>query len=934
MNSVCFQSHSVSKIARYYSMNREKLLIELGHRSLSRRLAAAVSLVRLALKADESSQQNVLNISVEPKREREDHLVLSAGAQGTKKSGVLELKSVIAAAHDIDLLVLIAVKAVFPDSPVSTEDAGAKQRFELPVQRDLDALQRGSVFSECASMVADRIGGGADVILVGQSSSGKTVASAQVAIRLLQEGWTVSWLDLSSPNRDAQDMVLAFARTQVGRASQHLIVIDDLQVNPGESKKVAALVSVLRSNLHCQLRCLILTWESAHELAQEGFPSAMTISAFGDQIIPQLAEGILGTRETLDEDERNRHHAVIERVRQISSGDLLIANLMLQYFRDAKNVPDGRELAELAFRQALGNGSLSNSAYALLYRLASLSQLEVDIAATYAENFGQDALHELLQTPCVKRNGAFLAVGHRTLARLILIHLETSKPDLIASLPSAGQIAVEYLKGASRQQIVSTLERLDLTSLAYRPTDQHGTAFLGKAWETFQLLGNYLTKQAAADATWGDNTASAVFAAQAFSDLGNAAWETTNTFLRSRWQVSGSGQLPEPIGSPPVEQIDFDQMIRDTMAEEERAGRFSYPSGQRSDEIDFVRMHRTWVLGLLLGLEGAARRPEPDLLQSLKKCAEKNQERDGAFYPQRVPWVTARVLIGLSMAGQSVLTSAVVKRACDWLRRPWVASGPYRAGCWEPGTGRWNTRVGTTAMCVNALVRCGVPTTDPAVQAGTKFLLSNRREWVKPGQEIDGVFSLSTVLTVNGRWREVKNELQTLLGWIRNREAWSEAGRKASDSHQESCKVAQVAVYLLQIVWDTVHSELPLLLEGFAVTIFNPDGLRGSLGIPIKLAADAIAGLRAKIDGEIRSREEICARVSLPIPEIAQALEEWRKRKGRLRELEILVARITEGSSPHEHGADLSRLNQKLNELGEECMRGAWVKLNPQGRNA
>jgi hypothetical protein len=204
--------------------------------------------------------------------------------------------------------------------------------------------------------------------------------------------------------------------------------------------------------------------------------------------------------------------------------------------------------------------------------------------------------------------------------------------------------------------------------------------------------------------------------------------------------------------------------------------------------------------------------------------------------------------------------------------------------------------------------------------------LSKRREWIKPGQEIDGEFSLSTVLAVKGRWREVRDELQTFLTWIRNQEAWKEAGRKSSDSHEESCKVAQVASSLLHIIWDTVQSELPILLEGFAVGVFNPTTRRRATILPQRVL-DAVSSLRNVIETQVRAREETTARVrDDTIPVIMHELTVWRQRKDRLRELELEISRITDGAYEAEEAAQMTNFFSSLNKLGIECLRSSWTE--------
>jgi hypothetical protein len=252
------------------------------------------------------------------------------------------------------------------------------------------------------------------------------------------------------------------------------------------------------------------------------------------------------------------------------------------------------------------------------------------------------------------------------------------------------------------------------------------------------------------------------------------------------------------------------------MDEEDAAKRAeNVPIEIAAASIDFDRMHRTWVLGQLLGFEASAPGRPGSRLNDLVLAAGHAQEPDGNFYPPRVPWVTARVLLGLVAAGNTTNSSRSVQQACQWLRRPYP-EGPYKAGAWEGGTGTWNSTVETTAMCLSALVRAGIPLDDPAIKAGKAYLLSQRAAWVQPGAEVDAANALQAYILTGGRWREVTAELMHLLSWARAREPWTRTSYLASESQAQSSTVAHVADSLVGILWATVKTELPILLEGIA----------------------------------------------------------------------------------------------------------------------
>jgi hypothetical protein len=858
---------------------------------------------------------NVLPTGIEATSARPVTFRVMFGSGHKARTAELSLKEIKdGATSDCTLGILAFKRAGLVATAELHSSIALFERQPLPTHAELTSLAEGTVTLGRTQDIIRRLVDGSSIRLVGQSSSGKTVSAAQVACHLLLKDWSVSWLDLSDPARDADDIVLSLARCRVGRAQRHLIVIDDAQANPGETLRLGAALRMLEGITACPLTVLVLSWESGAGRASEAFPDAVALNCFGDAVVPELIRSMLP-----DKMAREYEKAVV----QTCAGDLLLARLMIDELGKSGRVPTWKELGALAFRTATGDRPLAFEDLQLLFRLASLSQFEIDIARGYAESFGNEPLVKLLALRSVRQNGSYLAIGHRSLARMLVFYLRNERDDLVRSMPDPGAIAVDYVRNAAPQQIVATLERLDVASLASRDTDQHGTTFLAKAWESLLILTSYLAKQAKSDATWGDNSASCVFAAEAFAEIGNDSWAIIASVLRSRWIVHPDGRLPEPVDKAPSERIDFDE-IQKTMQEEENNGQ-GYPVHQMASAIDYDRMHRTWILGLLLGFEGSARSARPDLVAALKRAAESAQDADGAFYPSRVPWVTARVLIGLAKAGESIRTSEIVRKGCEWLRRRFP-EGPCRFGTWESGTGKWNTTLGTTSMCVNALARCGVPVTDTAISLGTKYLLSKRTEWTMPGRENDGAFAMETVLAVGTRWRDISGELATLLAWVRDREPWAKAVKLASDMHDESCKVAQIANSMIGIVWDTVRAELPLLLEGVGTSVYEVTETAKAGAAEIAIIAEVIQEIRAKIQSEITARETVQEKVSGAPGVISQQLDIWRQRRKALRFIETDIARFTGSESAMEQ-SDVEQLVAEVDKLGKDCIGPAWQPI-------
>lgn len=363
-------------------------------------------------------------------------------------------------------------------------------------------------------------------------------------------------------------------------------------------------------------------------------------------------------------------------------------------------------------------------------------------------------------------------------------------------------------------------------------------------------MSRTLERQSAADATWGDNTASACFAAVVHFSLGQMDVGTqVLEHVRARWDYGDGSALPVNRDKQTADRVDFDEIVAAMRTEDEVT-----EHSIRADAIDSDRFHRTWALGLLLGIEGAAPVADEARLAILKHAAAATQEANGAFYPGRVPWITARVVLGMVSLGESIHTSEVVKRAVSWLRnrRP---TGAFDGGFWRSGTGVWNTDVMTTSMVVLALVGAGVSPAAAEVKAGMQFLLARRADWTRDGGEIDGALTLEAGLAVSPQWQEFASELEHLLRWAQQVEAWESVGMLASDSHTESSKAPFVASSLVNISWRLVKRELPLLLQGVASEYARGDQRDPDVAEAAASLSQRVRALIGLVEGEIGLRD-------------------------------------------------------------------------------
>lgn len=783
------------------SKGRDALLVRLGSSDQKVAVQAAHALAVESLRRDEHGTCLPLTVETDPDAPA---LRIRAGIASLR-----EVKESLATVRDLlpepDRFLAHVLQRLFevPDlAPTAARDVISRVKNVSP---RLVSIEGGTVLTERVATVIERLRAGDDIAMIGPSASGKTVAAAQIVHRLAASGWTASWIDLSEPTAGSADLFISLALCEKGPAASHLIVLDDIQANPGLAIQIGNLLSSLSGSVDSSVRILLLGWDSARALAGEACPGAVTVACSGEDLLRPVIEGLIGG-DVRDE--------VLSELRHVSAGDLLVANKALEHYLRTGEVPSLEEIAGASFVALTGDRPLSAEATRLAFCLAALGQFEIDAARNFAEAQSRPALEELVERRIVRPSGSFVAIGHRSHAALIAMHLQREWPELVAPLGSPVKLSLEYLRTAGDEQIVAMLQRLDLASAARKDSDQHGSTFLARAWESIQVLRNYLRRQAEGDATWGDNIASAIHASQTFSRFDEEAWRTTAQFVRRRWAIDAD-ELPRPRGETSRERDDFTAIAEKMRLEDVAKKAEKAPVELPADSIDFDRMHRTWVLGQLLGFEGSAPSRCGSRVEDLVKAAERAQEPEGNFYPARVPWVTARVVLGLTAVGHTISSSRTVQQASQWLRRPYP-EGPYRAGAWESGTGTWNSTVETTAMCLAALIRAGISLDDLTIRAGRAYLLSQRAAWIQPGAEVDAADSLEAYILTGGRWREVSAELMHLLSWARDREPWTRTSYLASESQAQSSAVALVANSLVGILWATVKAELPILLEGIA----------------------------------------------------------------------------------------------------------------------
>ena len=464
--------------------------------------------------------------------------------------------------------------------------------------------------------------------VVGESAAGKSVLVNCLAREREADGVPILWLDLANPDVTHLACILALMRVPVPVHGKALVVLDDVQSSPAIARRI---VSQLLAMSEVSVELVAVGWLDVREMFESLFGYSCVMHCDGRQTCISL----LSTKRL----PRDAHSELLN----LAGSNALIAEIALHWYLETREVPHTSQIAARAYDILRGNRLFSSGELAALWVLACLAIFEIDVDIRYLDGEIRLNVHQLIRRGIAKQKRPFTSLGHRSLARLVVQHLRESKLIDLSLARDPVTLAVNYLRRAGDTQIKVALDRLDLITLRRAELSNTQGSFLARASTNAGVLVRQLGAMSTEDPSWGDNVASAIFVAEAFADLGLLdKWMKVAAYVRSRWLIDNGTELPSYVGSPPAERDDFDAIAKRMNREDDARIRIY---SQYVSTIDLDRFHRTWVLGLLLGFEASALQDEETRIARLRSIVREVQLPSGAFYPERVPWVTARVCL-------------------------------------------------------------------------------------------------------------------------------------------------------------------------------------------------------------------------------------------------------------------------------------------------
>lgn len=648
---------------------------------------------------------------------------------------------------------------------------------------------------------------GRSCLLVGPSSSGKSVLAFQVGKSLLLRGKSVGYLNLGLVDSTPAPLFDAIA-SPPNESARSLLIVDDLQSNPSIARYVLALSSaVRRATVGSPPAVLAVSWVDFSADAITWFDDCLPVAVRSHQIRQRIAARY---QKLLAKED-------IDAILGFSGDDVFLLRLFLDQSVDRGVRIAPNQLAQLVW-EARTKGSDIGDEEARRVGLVAAALGRFDIAASpgflrHESRTMDAAIQGLVRSGLLRRQQANLSLGHRSLATLLADWLGQAGGwaalSHIGGAATTGTVVLDYLRSLGSSLAVDSLRALQARAgFKDRPRLNKRAVALVEIWDAFNAVLERIEHQEANDPTWDNVPSSAMFAVTALAEVGRIHLARNSiAFLRRHWRLPNGVLEITTAGLSTIE--DFVQIQR-AMAEEDAD--IGSSGGLLAGEIDIERFHRTWFLGLVLCTEAAAQNRQTPLGRVVS-AVEREQLPSGAFYPERVPWCTARVLLGLAACGRTVDTSPAVASAVKWLLRDRSEGGACSGGVWHSGTGAWNSSDETTGMVLLALAASGHDCSDPQLEPAQTFLLSQKSRWTAPGRELEGALVIQALLDTGGSWDDVATETQALSRWAKGEAFWQSATRSAKDSLNQSCRVAQIASHLVSIGWTAIRTDLPAFLD-------------------------------------------------------------------------------------------------------------------------
>ncbi len=666
---------------------------------------------------------------------------------------------------------------------------------------------------------------GNSVLIFGPSSSGKTSLAIRAAHNIhINLGWDVWYFDIGASR--SEDVIYLGIRLldRGSQANNLLLILDDLQTNPDIAKQMLLFVyHFQRLVFGKKLQIIGTSWPDLKYDIMKTELELIPIDIDASQLI-KLMMAYYGTR---------LNNKQLQEIKDVAGDDLFALKFILVTSNNIGRPLTTDQVAEEFWKRKTANCDLPNEEIGRALLVSStIGQYECEITKTFLmaqTGLTETGIDKLAKSKLIRHHRGLINAGHRSLCTIISNYLrvkneywEWFRKNNKPATPY--DIVFEFIFSLPPSQNWPILKAIH-THVGFKTKlDMKKGHFLVDFWQNIEYLLDKMINQQKDDPTWGQIPSSATFVVEVLSSMGmRDDAKKSIEFLRDSYQRTTEG-LSVKIDKLATA-YDFQQIIKKMRIEDEekiKKGQLKSEIYEPAGKLNEKCFHENWVRGLILCAEAAYGERSKTELTELAETVEKSVHELGYFYPARVPWCTARVLIGLGACGRNIHNSKVVKKAADWLLTPIEKNGALEDDRWDAHTGGWNSPIETTALCIKALISVGIEKNNSVIARTMGYLLENKDKWTKQGSELDGVAAIEAYSLFNQDWEEILPDLQSLLRWVRGQALWLYATKRSDETFAQSCRISQVASILVKLTWKRMTSELPALLDAFEISETKP----------------------------------------------------------------------------------------------------------------
>lgn len=427
----------------------------------------------------------------------------------------------------------------------------------------------------------------------------------------------------------------------------------------------------------------------------------------------------------------------------------------------------------------------------IIYILAVLGTYEFETPVLFINNFGKLQLENITTAKMI---GKSIFLAHRTVSNFIARYIEQESN---CELYQRKEIIKKYINYIDNRKKWKALVHL------IGENNKTDVLSVSPLWNLMYEFQNNLKRQTELDPTWDNTPSSMYFVISTAKMLGvvDEYKEVINALCSNFPLHEGNVKIRYDILRTTNDFI----KIKERMIEEDKIVEPSkYEFGK---DIDLIRIHRNWLFGLLIGLKNILiDYGYKEMINAVESALINSQQNEGYWYPKRVPWVTARILIGLAEAGYSKKDECI-KRGVSYL------ISEVRNCKWEAHTGGWNNEFETSSLCLEALIKCGIDCEKDLPKDVANYLLRNSQIWMSKDCEIDGATTACSLIKILG----IQDSLLSYINELAKRNIHNIVGMTGRLDYNsvQSCKTTQIAYYVIELCWYILEKDISSLLDDF-----------------------------------------------------------------------------------------------------------------------